>query len=88
MKRRPRTTKRAWHWWWWPWGLIAMLIVLRLRSDLGYSVAERPGCDQALADLAALAAGEDLENQRYVDACGHDRLPQPQRPRHADHRCG
>ncbi len=46
----------------------ALLIVTAFVIDLGYM---RGGArvDQALADVAALAASEDLENQRYVDAC-------------------
>jgi hypothetical protein len=48
--------------------LTALLIIAAIVVDLGYlrGIAR---ADQSIADLAALAGGEDLENERHVDAC-------------------
>jgi hypothetical protein len=46
----------------------SLLIVAAIVIDLGF-LRGSARIDQSIADLAALAGGEDLENERYVDAC-------------------
>ena len=48
--------------------LTSLLIITAIVIDIGFM---RGGAraDQSIADLATLAGGEDLENERYVDAC-------------------
>ena len=48
--------------------MTSLLIVAAIVIDLGY-MRGSARADQSIADLAALAGGEDLENQRHVDAC-------------------
>jgi hypothetical protein len=48
--------------------LTSMLTVVALVIDLGY-VRGSARLDQSIADLAALAGGEKLEQERYVEAC-------------------
>ena len=46
----------------------SLLIIAAIVIDLGY-LRGSARSDQSIADLAALAGGDDLENQRYVEAC-------------------
>jgi len=48
--------------------MTSLLIVAAIVIDLGY-LRGSARADQSIADLAALAGGEDLENERPVDAC-------------------
>ena len=48
--------------------MTSLLIIAAIVIDLGY-VRGTARADQSIADLAALAGGEDLENERQVDAC-------------------
>jgi hypothetical protein len=48
--------------------LTSLLIIAAIVIDLGY-LRGSARADQSIADLAALAGGEDLENERHVDAC-------------------
>ena len=48
--------------------LTGLLVIAAIVIDLGY-MRGSARADQSIADLAALAGSEDLENERDVDAC-------------------